>query len=467
MVTDNSASSSSSIASPPSGLQRLLVRYTNIDPRETATVIAAFFLFFFVLGSYFAVRPVRETIATVLGRQRVADLWLYTAGFSILIVPLYGWLVGRVRRSLLLPWIYGGVAIILAAIGLGLRANENSVVVGAFFYVWISVLNLMLVSVFWSFLLEIFSSDQTKRLFGFIAAGGTAGALVGPLCTRLIVDHTGNAGVLFFGACGFIGAILCQRVLLRIWMRERVGLAAAAAGETQALAAAATSHGSPVSASAAAPVVTRGHGDRGLGGNPLAGILVVFKSPYLMGITLFVVLLSAVNTFLYFEQLRIVEDTFHDKTRRTEVFANIDIIVQTLTIFSQVFLTGKIASRLGVRVLLTMVPIAMIGGFLVLAAFDVFAVIAATLVLRRWGEYAFIRPGREMLFGRLDTEAKYKAKSFIDVPVYRAADWVGAQVKTGIEAIGVTAAGAAMIGAAIAAGWAINGWFLGRRYDRG
>ncbi len=449
-------------ASPPqSNLQKVLVRYTNIDPRETATVIAAFFLFFFVLGSYFAVRPVRETIATVLGRDRVADLWLYTATFSILIVPLYGWLVGKVRRSLLLPWIYGGVAIILAGIGVALRADENSILVGAFFYVWISVLNLMLVSVFWSFLLEVFSSDQTKRLFGFIAAGGTAGALVGPTATRLIVEQIGNSGVLYCGALGFVGAIVCQRILLRIWLRERVGLAAAAAGETAALAAA---RGVTTAQASTAPA--RGHSDKGLGGNPLEGIRVVFKSPYLMGIMLFVVLLSAVNTFLYFEQLRIVEETFPDKTRRTEVFANIDIIVQTLTILSQVFLTGKIASRLGVRVLLTMVPVVMIAGFLVLGAFNVFAVIAATLVLRRWGEYAFIRPGREMLFGRLSTEAKYKAKSFIDVPVYRAADWVGAQAKTGIEAAGVSPTGAAMIGAVLAACWAVNGWMLGRRYDR-
>lgn len=452
----------SAAAAPLTPLQKLLVRYTNIDPRETATVIAAFFLFFFVLGSYFAVRPVRETIATVLGRQRVADLWLYTASFSILIVPLYGWLVGRVRRSLLLPWIYGGVAIILAAIGVALRADESNIAVGTFFYIWISVLNLMLVSVFWSFLLEVFSSEQTKRLFGFIAAGGTAGALVGPLTTRFIVESIGNAGVLFFGATGFIGAIICQRILLRIWVRERSGLAAAAAGE-------AATQGAAAGAATAAKAATGragGHSDKGLGGNPFEGIMIVFRSPYLIGIMLFVVLLSAVNTFLYFEQLRIVEFTFPDKTRRTEVFANIDIIVQTLTILSQVFLTGRIASRLGVRVLLTMVPIAMIGGFLILGAFNVFTVIAATLVVRRWGEYAFIRPGREMLFGRLDTEAKYKAKSFIDVPVYRAADWVGAQVKTGIEAVGVTPTGAALIGAGIAACWAFNGWLLGRRYDR-
>lgn len=437
--------------SAPSALQRLLARYTTVDPRETATVIAAFFLFFFVLGSYFAVRPVRETIATVLGRERVADLWLYTALFSIAIVPIYGWLVGRVRRGVLLPWIYGFVAIVLAAIGAALGADETNAAVAAFFYVWISVLNLMLVSVFWSFLLEVFSSDQSKRLFGFIAAGGTAGALVGPLSTRLVVDVVGNSGVLYMGAAGFVGAIICQRLLLSIWARERGGLAAVVAGEVR-------------TGPAVAPAVRSG--DKGLGGNPFAGVLQVAQSPYLIGIALFVTFLSLVNTFLYFEQLRIVEETFTDKTRRTEVFANIDIIVQTLTILSQVFLTGRIASKLGVRVLLTIVPVAMIGGFLLLSAFNVFAVIAAALIARRWGEYAFVRPGREMLFSQLDTETKYKAKNFIDVPVYRASDYVGAQAKTAIDALGISVSGAAFIGAGIAAVWALIGWTLGRKHDR-
>lgn len=441
-----------SMASEPNALQRILSRYAKIDARETATVVAAFFLFFFVLGSYFAVRPVRETIATVLGRERVADLWLYTALFSILIVPLYGWLVGRVRRSLLLPWIYGFVAIVLASIGFSQAVDPENIAVGAFFYVWISVLNLMLVSVFWSFLLEIFSSEQTKRLFGFIAAGGTAGALVGPLATRLVVDVIGNPGVLYMGAAGFLGAIFCQRILLGIWARQRSALAAVAAGEA-------------ASAAARPPVAARD--DKGLGGNPLAGLSIVLRSPYLLGIALFVTLLSAVNTFLYFEQLRIVEETFSDRARRTEVFANIDITVQTLTILSQLFLTGRIAAKLGVRMLLTMVPVIMIGAFLALAAFNTFAVIAVALVARRWGEYAFIRPGREMLFSTLDTETKYKAKNFIDVPVYRAADYVGAQAKTAIEIAGVSAAGAAVVGAGLAAAWALNGWILGRTHDRG
>ncbi len=186
-----------------------------------------------------------------------------------------------------------------------------------------------------------------------------------------------------------------------------------------------------------------------------------------LGIALFVTLLSAVNTFLYFEQLRIVSETFSDTTRRTEVFANIDFVVQSLTIVSQLFLTGRIASKLGVRALLTLLPVVMIGMFMLLAAFNVFGVIALALVARRWGEYAFIRPGREMLFSALDTETKYKAKNFIDVPVYRAADYVGAQAKTALDAFGsIGPAGVAVVGAVIAGAWAVTGWSLGSRHDK-
>lgn len=427
----------------PTLLHRSLSRVARIEPRELPAVLASFLLFFFVLGSYFAVRPVRETVATILGRERVADLWLYTALFSMLIVPVFGWLVARVRRSVLLPGVYGSVAIILAAIGSVLQADSASVGVGAFFYVWISVLNLMLVSVFWSFLLEMFSSDQATRLFGFIAAGGTLGALVGPLTTRLVVNALGNAGVLYLGTAGFVGAIVCQMVLIRIWTRDRDGIRAAAAS---------------TSAAAQKP-------DAALGGNPFAGIPIVLRSPYLLGIAVFVMLLSAVNTFLYFEQLQIVSDTFPDTTRRTEVFATIDFVVQSLTIVSQLFLTGAIAARFGVGTLLTFVPVLMIGAFLTLAGSHVFAVIAVSLVMRRYGEYAFIRPGREMLWSTMDTETKYKAKSFIDVPVYRAADYVGAQFKTALDAVVTSSSASALVGAGIALVWAVCGWQLGRKHD--
>jgi len=427
----------------PTLLHRALSRVARIEARELPAVLASFLLFFFVLGSYFAVRPVRETMATILGRERVADLWLYTALFSMLIVPVFGWLVARVRRSVLLPGVYGSVALILAAIGSVLQADAASVEVGAFFYVWISVINLMLVSVFWSFLLEMFSSDQATRLFGFIAAGGTLGALVGPLTTRLVVNALGNAGVLYLGTAGFVGAIACQMTLIRIWKRDGEGIRAAS-GLT---------------------VAAARKSDAALGGNPFAGIPIVLRSPYLLGIAVFVMLLSAVNTFLYFEQLQIVSDTFPDTTRRTEVFATIDFVVQSLTIVSQLFLTGAIAARFGVGTLLTFVPVLMIGAFLTLASSHVFAVIAVSLVMRRYGEYAFIRPGREMLWSTMDTETKYKAKNFIDVPVYRAADYVGAQFKTALDAVVSSPSAPALVGAAIALVWAVCGWQLGRTHE--
>ena len=417
--------------------QRLLARVARIEPGEGASVAAAFLLFFFVLGSYFAVRPVRETVATVLGTQRVADLWLYTAAFAILIVPAYGWLVARVRRSVLLPSIYGATALTLVVIGMLLGEDEENLRVGTFFYVWISVLNLMLVSIFWSFMLEMFDAGQSKRLFGFIAAGGTAGALVGPAVAGLTVTTIGNAGVLYVATGGFVAAILCQRLLMRLWAK-RGGVTAGK------------------------------RGDEGLGGNPFAGIFIVLKSPYLIGIAVFVTLLSLVNTILYFEQLRIVNDAFADREQRTQVFATIDVVVQSLTILSQLFLTGLIASRLGVRTLLTAVPVMLSIGFLVLLVSGTFGSIAmiALMVLRRWGEYAFIRPGREMLWSRLDTESKYKAKSFIDVPVYRAADYVGAQASTALTAVAASPGLAAAIGAVVAAVWAGNGWWLGKRHDK-
>jgi AAA family ATP:ADP antiporter len=410
---------------------RLLGRVALVEKHEMAAVIASFLLFFFVLGGYFCVRPVRETVGTILGRDRVADLYLWTSVGSIIIIPVFGWLVARLKRSVFLPLIYGFVAVSLAVIGIVLRANEGSIAVGQFFYVFISILALFLTSVFWAFLLELFDSRQAKRLFGVIAAGGTAGALAGPGITYLTVSRLGNSGVLFVGAAMFVVAIICQQALLRIWQGRREG------------------H----------------QEDRPIGGNPFAGFMLVLRSPYLLAIALFVVLLAAANTFLYFEQLRLVKATFADVQERTKVFAALDWTVQALTILCQLFLTGRIASRLGLSVLLAIVPVIMIFGFLSLAAVGTFAVLAVVFVLRRVGEYAFVRPGREILFSRVDNETKYKAKNVIDVPVYRGSDAITAQVSTALEGGALGTSAVALIGAIVATGWAVNGWWLGKRSD--
>lgn len=417
------------------GAAGLLSRVAQVRAAEAAAVATAFLLFFCVLGGYFAVRPVRETVGTILGKERVTELYWVTWAASILIVPAYGWLCARFRRSTFLPWIYGFVMVSLAGVGVAFRTEAGYAAFGEFFFVWISVLNLFIVSVFWSFLLELFDADQTHRLFGVIAAGGTTGALVGPVMTDLTVAHIGNSGVLYMGAGFFAVAIACQRRLLALWARSPLA------------------HGEPV------------REERPMGGNPFAGFPLVLKSPYLLGISLFVVLLASVNTFLYFEQLRLVTETFPDIAERTRVFSRLDYIVQALAVVSQLFITGRIASRLGVLVLLTVVPLAMVAGFAALALFNSFAVLAVVFVARRAGEYAFIRPGREMLFARVDTETKYKAKSLIDVPIYRGGDALSAQVKGALESGGLSAAGVALLGAGLAAAWALNGWWLGRRAE--
>ena len=419
-----------------SALGRMLSAVAAIERHELPAVVAAFCLFFCVMGGYFAVRPVRDTVGTLIGRERVADLWIATWMASLVIIPLYGGVVSRFRRGVFLPWTYGAIAVALALVGMAISGDGN-LPVAQFFYVFISVLNLFIISVFWSFLLELFRSEQTKRLFGVIAAGGTAGALAGPLFTDLTVRTIGNSGVLFLGASLFALAIICQRVLLALWTGG---------------------HG-PASAEIT-PVR-----DRVIGGNPFAGVTIVLQSPYLLGVALFVMLLAAVSTFLYFEQLRLVTLAFPDEGARTRVFARMDWIVQSLTIVSQMFLTGRIAARRGVAMLLTMVPVAMVFGFLILAAWNTFAVLACIFVARRFGEYAFVRPGREMLWSPLDKETKYKAKNFVDVPVYRGADALVAQLQQAIGTAGFGPQAIALLGAVTAVVWAVNGAWLGRRHD--
>lgn len=415
-----------------SPLGRLLSRLAPIEPREISAVVAAFLLFFFMWAGYFAVRPVRETVGTILGPERVADVWILTALASVLIIPLYGAVVARFRRSVFLPAVYALVALVLAGVGTALEGEEINLALGVFFYVFISVVNLFLISMFWSFLLELFNSAQTKRLFGVIAAGGSAGALCGPLISDLSVESIGNDGILFLGAAFFVAAIFCQWMLLRVW-RER-----AEGGARE---------------------------ERAIGGNIFAGLTLMIRSPYILGIAFFVVLISTVNTLLYFEQLRLVEVNYPEITNRTRIFARFDWIVQTLTVLSQIFLTGRIAQRFGVIALITFVPLFMIGGFLALAATGTLAVLAVVYIARRAMEYAFVRPGREMLWSVLDKETKYKAKNTVDVPIYRASDVLVAQVDKALTGAGFAPATLALLGAGAAAVWTGVGWWLGRRFE--
>ncbi|WP_227977919.1 NTP/NDP exchange transporter [Arenimonas daejeonensis] len=293
--------------------------------------------------------------------------------------------------------------------------------------------SLLSVSVAWSVLADLFSVLQAKRLFGLVAAGLSAGGLVGPLLGVLLVGPLGIAGLMVLATVFLLGSSLAAMSLQR-W-RDRNPLAADEPRARQ----------------------------QPLGGNPFKGITTVLASPYLLGIAAFVVLLASVTTFLYFEQARLVELNFPDRTDQTRVFGTLDFIVQSLAFFTQMFLTGRIVQRLGLVVLLTAVPVVMALGFLWLAFAPTFAVFAVVMVTRRAGEYALARPGREMLFTVVPPEAKYKAKNVIDTAVYRGADAVSGWVKTGIDAIAGNPSVVALAGAAMALVWAYTGWSLARQ----
>ena len=411
-----------------------------VNGSEARLVITGFFLLFCVLGGYFAVRPVRETIGTVLGREATQNLWVFTAIFALLMVPFYGWLVAHVRRAVLLPSVYGFMALAFVFTAQVFQGDAPNPTASKIFYVAISVMNLLLVSMFWSFILEMLTSEQAKRLVGVIMAGGTLGALLGPGATALFVKSIGNSGVLYVGAGMYVVAVILQRLLLAQWRQ--------------------------IAPDADTGTIRLSERDKALGGNPFAGFMLVLRNKYLLGIALFIVGVSAINTFLYFEQLEMVQDKFEELADRTRVFASLDTIVQTLVILTQLTLTGFIATRLGVIALLVTVPIVMVFGLTVFAAFGTFSVLAAAMVLRRWGEYALIRPGREMLFSKLDRESKYKAKNVCDVAVYRVADAAFAQIKRLLDGIGMGGPAQALTAAAVAALWAINGWWLGRRHEK-
>jgi len=413
--------------------RRRLDQGLNLKPDEGPAVIAGLALFYLLFTGYFMLRPVRETMGVAGGVDNLQ--WLFTGTFVVTLIclPLFGWLASRVKRRRILPWTYAFFASNLLLFAVLFARDPDDIWQARAFYIWLSVFNLLAISLAWSVLADLFSSEQGKRLFGLLAAGASLGGLTGPVLGTLLVAPLGHAGLLVLACLLLLGSIGATLYLQR-W-RDRHPL----------------------------PAMSEHPASKPLGGNPFAGATAVLRSPYLLGIALFVVLLASVSTFLYFEQARIVSETFSDRTRQTQVFGLIDSVVQALAILTQVFITGRLARRLGVGVLLVAVPLVMAAGFLWLAVAPVFAVFVVVMVVRRAGEYALVRPGREMLFTVLPAEDKYKAKNFIDTVVYRGGDALSGWVKRALDVMGDHPQLAMLIGAAIALGWAVTGGWLGGR----
>ncbi|KAB8176395.1 MFS transporter [Lysobacter maris] len=421
----------------PRTLSRWAARLFGLGEDEAMPVLSGALLFFLLFTGYFMLRPVRETMGIAGGVRNLQ--WLFTATFfaTLAAMPLFGWVAARVPRRRILVWVYGFFVVNLLGFATAIHFQPDNTWLARGFYVWLSVFNMIAISLAWSVLVDLFPSAQARRTFALMAAGASLGGLTGPLLGVALVGTVGHGGLLALAAGFLIAAIVACEGLQR-W-RDR--------------------HPLPLEDGA-------GDRQRRLGGSPFAGASTVLRSPYLLGIAVFVLLLASVSTFLYFEQAKLVEARFPDPVDQTRVFGTIDAIVQTLAILSQLFVTGRIARRLGIGVLLVAVPLVVATGFLWLAFAPTFAVLAVVMIVRRAGEYAFVRPGREMLYTVVSPEAKYKGKNFIDTVVYRGADAVSGWVKTLVDMIAQHPAVAAVAGAAIALLWAATGGGLARAQRR-
>lgn len=444
--------------------ERLLIRLFNLERDELAPVAAGFLLFFLLFAGYFLLRPVRETMGITGGVDNLQ--WLFTGTFlaTLAAMPLFGWVAARVRRRRILYWVFGFFAANLAGFACGFVAQPDNVWLARTFYVWLSVFNMIAISVAWSVLVDLFAAHQARRLFGLMAAGASLGGLTGPLLGVFLVRPIGHAGLLLLSAALLVAAAFAARRVQR-WRDAHPVADVAAEGRLPSPSPTGRRWRAAADEGTAQPAPAHDR-NRPLGGSPLAGAAEVLRSPYLVGISLFVLLLASVSTFLYFEQARLVELRFPDRHEQTRVFGLIDATVQALAILSQLFLTGRIAQRLGIGVLLVAVPVVATFGFLWLALAPTFAVLAVVMVVRRAGEYAFVRPGREMLWTAVGPEAKYKAKNFVDTVVYRGADAVSGWAKAGVDMIAQQPAVAALIGAGIALLWGFNGLVLARMHRR-
>ena len=389
-------------------------------------VAVPFLTFFSVLCGYFVLRPVRDEIGVRGGIEHLP--WLFSGTFvaTLLLVPLFGWVVARVRRRVIATSTYALCAALLLLTWGGLQSG-NIVTWGIALFIGISVLNLFLTSVFWSLMADTYGEAEARKRYGVVAAGGTAGAIAGPSITALIAPVIGPMNLLPVSA-GF----LALAAVLTLFMPRR----------------------------ADAPPQQK------IGGNVLAGIRLALASSTLRQIALIVICYTTISTILYFEQADIVKNTISDSGQRTRFFALLDLTNNIVTVATQLLITSRVMTRLGLRVALTAAPALIGAGLIALAVAPRLAFIAALQVIHRVGEHGFTRPGREVIYTVVTPEERYKAKNFIDTFVYRGNDALVAWLVGALHSAGAAIGSVALLGIGVASLWAANGYTLGRRHDR-
>ena len=416
---------------PLAAAHRLLRRLVDVRPGETVALLAAFAYFFCLLSGYYLLRPLRDALGLVGGASQLQ--WLFTATFVVmlLLVPVFGLLARRWPPKRFIALIYRFFALNILCFGALFAAGVQELAVSRIFFVWISVYNLFVVSIFWSVLADHFSSAQGRRLFGFIAAGGTAGALAGPALAALLARSAGVAWLAVLAALLLELALRCCRRL----QREAPGGRGAVSRE------------------------------QALGGGILAGMRLVLRERYLLGIVAYMLLHSFASTFLYMEQGRIVAASLADTAARTQLFATADLAVSCLSLLLQMAVTGHVLRRFGVVAGLALLPIAGMAAFAAIALWPTLLVVMAAQAGRRAVDYALARPAREVLFTVVSREAKYKAKNVIETVVYRGGDAVSGWLAALAAPVGIGLGGIALLWLAPAAGWvALSAW-LARRHQ--
>jgi AAA family ATP:ADP antiporter len=409
-----------------------LQRAVPATARERGAALWSFAYFFTLLAGYYVLRPLRDQMGIAGGVKNLP--WLFTATFVSLLVaqPLYGALVARLPRVRFIPIVYHFFVANLVLFWLLLISDVEKVIVARVFFVWVSVFNLFAVAVFWSFMADLFTSEQGKRLFGFIGAGGTAGALLGPVVTIWLSSPLGPVNLLIVAAAFLELAVLC------VYRIERV----------------------------AAPRADVDLRQQRIGGSALAGLSELIRSPYLLGVAGWVSLLSFGATIAYFAQANIVSATIHGAAAQTRLFAGIDLAVGLLSLATQVLATAAFLKRFGTGIGAAALPAIYVVGFAALAIAPSLPVVVTLQVAQRWMNFAIANPARQVFFTVVGREEKYKAKNLIDVVIYRGSDAVYGWVYEGLQALGLKLGAIALCALPVAAGWLVLSTALGRTQER-
>ncbi len=406
-----------------------------VQPGERSLLAWSFLYFFCLLAAYYMVRPLRDEMAVQYGAERLQHLFTATFLTMVALIPAFGWVASRLPVQRLLPAVYSTVIALLVVFWAVLSGGADRVSVAPYFFVFVSVFNLFVISVFWSFMADLWSTEAARRLFGVISAGGSLGAVAGPAAARMLVGAVGTDGLLLASAATLGLALACIGMLLRLSGRRGV--------------------------------LERKDEDPGAPRSSLwVGVTRVARSPYLLGIALFVLSYTVLGTLLYFLQVQLVGDAIADSTERTRLFATVDLAVNTVTLLLQFFVTGPLLSRIGATAMLVALPLVSLAGFTALATWTLLPVLVLVGVVRRAGEFAISKPTRETLFTVVDHDDKYQAKNVIDTVIHRGGDAASSWFAAGLKSAGLGLSGMAWVGVPIAALWLLVAWALGREHER-